>query len=142
MTTYSFSGAALTPGVANYIHVLGTDDGPPAAFIGDFTLSDANFQFDNGSQFLVTDTTHWRASASGFGSGYVTPVSFGPNGTGPWGMRPFIDASAQFIWDSSPACGFCNRYFSTVISPVPEPETYAIMMAGLALLGFVARRKR
>jgi len=26
--------------------------------------------------------------------------------------------------------------------PIPEPETYALMMAGLGLLGFVARRRR
>lgn len=27
-------------------------------------------------------------------------------------------------------------------NPVPEPETYALMMAGLGVLGFIARRKR
>jgi hypothetical protein len=29
----------------------------------------------------------------------------------------------------------------TVASPVPEPSTYALMLAGLGLLGFIARRK-
>lgn len=29
-----------------------------------------------------------------------------------------------------------------VTSPVPEPETYAMMLAGLALIGFLARRRR
>ncbi len=30
----------------------------------------------------------------------------------------------------------------TATSPVPEPETYAMMLAGLGLLGFAARRKK
>ncbi|MEB0136179.1 FxDxF family PEP-CTERM protein [Actimicrobium sp. CCC2.4] len=32
-------------------------------------------------------------------------------------------------------------FASPPVSPVPEPETYAMMLAGLGLLGFAARRK-
>lgn len=32
--------------------------------------------------------------------------------------------------------------YSGVVRPVPEPETYALLMAGLAALGFVSRRRR
>jgi hypothetical protein len=28
------------------------------------------------------------------------------------------------------------------VTPVPEPETYALMLAGLGAVGFVARRRR
>ena len=31
------------------------------------------------------------------------------------------------------------QFFSTTINPVPEPETYAMLLAGLGLLGFAAR---
>ena len=29
-----------------------------------------------------------------------------------------------------------------IFAPVPEPETYALMLAGLAAVGFMARRAR
>jgi hypothetical protein len=30
----------------------------------------------------------------------------------------------------------------TSVAPIPEPETYALMLAGLGALGFIARRRR
>ena len=39
--------------------------------------------------------------------------------------------------------GNTNTVFTvTNIAPVPEPETYAMLLAGLGLLGFIARRKK
>lgn len=32
--------------------------------------------------------------------------------------------------------------FSKVVTPIPEPETYAMLIAGLGLMGFIARRRR
>ncbi len=40
---------------------------------------------------------------------------------------------------SAPALDNVNAQFTTA---VPEPETYALMLAGLGLLGFVTRRRR
>lgn len=39
---------------------------------------------------------------------------------------------------------FNDHKFSFTIStaPIPEPETYALMLAGLGVLGFVARRRK
>ncbi|MDP1672545.1 MAG: FxDxF family PEP-CTERM protein, partial [Burkholderiales bacterium] len=33
-------------------------------------------------------------------------------------------------------------YVGSSVSAIPEPETYAMMAAGLGLLGFVARRRK
>jgi hypothetical protein len=35
-----------------------------------------------------------------------------------------------------------NVQISTTLAPIPEPETYAMMLAGLGLLGVAARRKK
>ena len=63
---FVYSGSAsLTPGVINYLHVLGSNWGGPGSLIGDFSLSDADFSFQNGTQKLLTNATDWVASASG-----------------------------------------------------------------------------
>ncbi len=33
------------------------------------------------------------------------------------------------------------QYIGTVTAPIPEPETYALMLAGLGLVGFMAKRR-
>ena len=40
------------------------------------------------------------------------------------------------------AINFSFTYLDAPVAPVPEPETYAMMLAGLCLLGFAARRRK
>jgi probable HAF family extracellular repeat protein len=35
-----------------------------------------------------------------------------------------------------------HSYLLTLTTPVPEPDTYAMLLAGLGLMGFIARRKK
>ena len=138
-TTYSFT-TALTAGVDNYIHVVATDQGGPGAFLGEFTLSNADFAFANGTQTLVTDTTHWKQRLTGFGGVDNTPVSGGVNGVSPWGLRSGVGAGATWLsYESGTTTYFTTRI--TSLAPVPEPGTWALMISGLGLLGFAARRK-
>jgi len=37
---------------------------------------------------------------------------------------------------------FDNLQVSAAVAPIPEPETYAMLLAGLAMLGFATRRRR
>jgi len=30
----------------------------------------------------------------------------------------------------------------TAVTPIPKPETYALMLAGLGAMGFIARRRK
>ena len=48
-----------------------------------------------------------------------------------------IHITGTTLADSS----FSSYGGSLTVSPVPEPETYAMLLAGLALMGFVARRR-
>jgi hypothetical protein len=161
-TTYSFS-ASLNPGSNYYIHVIGTnwtsangfpfgppgDPSNPDAFIGSFNLSGGGFKFANGLTSLSTDTTHWSAIVAPDNVNWVlpttTPQAFAVNGGGIWGSaRPGpetnIDAAAQWIW-SQPDTGLYAD-FSTQISAVPEPSTWAMMILGFFGIGLVAYRRR
>lgn len=55
------------------------------------------------------------------------------------------DALSGYIWHSplaGPGLGD-NAYSETfLVREVPEPETYALMLAGLGLVGFMARRRK
>jgi hypothetical protein len=67
-------------------------------------------------------------------NGYVPNVPpDGPAGTTIQGLLPYLGAPEQ------------NEAFpgiSYVTNPIPEPSTYALMLAGLAGVGFMARRRK
>jgi len=141
--TYSFAGVTLTPGVTYYLQVRAVDVGVIAGFLGDFGL-DGAFQFANGASFLTTNTRDWFASATGFGVAPQTPGMSGLNGASPWGTRPNIEASAEWIWTED-GCINCTRYFWTSITPVvqiPEPVSHDLLGAGVVGLGLIGRRRR
>lgn len=143
--TYTFD-AVLTNGVTNYIHVVSTNLGGPAGFLGSFSLSDSNFKFANGTNTLTTNASDWKVSTTGF-SGAFSPavISGGANGVSPWGNRTNNSPSAQWIWSSNAQNGApagAKAYFSATVAAVPEPETFAMLLAGLGVLGTVARRRK
>lgn len=54
---------------------------------------------------------------------------------------PFFDKPAMFLHVQGFEVGEgSGKYIPT--SPIPEPETYAMLLAGLGLMGFVARRRK
>ena len=70
-----------------------------------------------------------------FGADFQTDsFSFHVNAGDIFGFRAHsVDSS----WGGSESVGF-----NFEITPVPEPETYALFMAGLGLMGFIARRRK
>jgi hypothetical protein len=71
-----------------------------------------------GGPITLNDTAHWYAAWEGL----VNNASCAQTS----GVCDFDDALVMF----------------ESITPVPEPETYAMLLAGLGLMGFVARRRK
>ena len=77
----------------------------------------------------------------------TTDVTGAPKSTG-WGdinsnAMVQLPITVTVDWKSGPlrTANSANYQGSVLLSPVPEPETYAMMLAGLGALGFLARRR-
>ena len=49
---------------------------------------------------------------------------------------------ADYLAQASSGATLYRTGDAPITSPIPEPETYALMLAGLGMLGFMARRRR
>src|SRR5450830_1071738 len=70
-------------------------------------------------------------------------VATGHGGGGSWNIASTLLAPGSYVLEIAGKVTGSTRgnYNGTLnVSPVPEPETYGMMLAGLALVGVVARR--
>ena len=127
--------------------------GSPLSFFdeyADFTIAGWNQAAGVGNSLLLTfnginvseilgltievwDNTHPGGSnlfASFSGDNVTNAIGFLPNG------QYHLDISGQF----GPATTTAS--YAVALSAVPEPETYAMLLAGLGLVGFSVRRRK
>ena len=134
----------LIAGTNYYLHVYGENITGPHAFLGDFSLSGTDHVFSNGSNSLLTNTTDWQVSNSGW-SNYTTVTSYGLNGVSPWGTRSGIDSNAEWIWTSGSNVRGATAYFTTAITATTNPQSASapgiVALLLLSIGGIFARRR-
>lgn len=92
------------------------------------STSDIAIQYSNAGQ----GQTGWQT--------YTFATNIYPTGfTGTLAFGVFDGGSPETGWDNP---DFSSQLQIRNVSAVPEPETYAMMLAGLGLMGFVARRRK
>ena len=164
-TALAFSGFAATSSyAADFVVDLGAPsaDGGYSAFFGNtfkaagefmdtFTFTPAPTGMATGS---ITTIGFTKSSNIDFTAATLNGEAFTLSGGGlghNFGFTGLIPAAGSLIvkvWGiAAPglAAGsaISGSYGGNVaVSPIPEPETYAMMMAGLGLVGFMARRRK
>lgn len=88
--------ATLNANENYFIHVKATDLGGPEFFAGIFTLT-GDFHFANGTKTLLTNTSEWQVSSTGW-SNYGSPLLVGSPGLQPWGSGLNGLNPAVLIW--------------------------------------------
>ncbi len=107
------------------------------AFGGNFFGSDVNGEFSPGRTMVLTanDGTSTR-TVNLYNTTTTTFLGFiTTNPLASVTLRP-DGIAGNVYWASA------NDVTIGMVNPVPEPETYGMMLAGLALVGYAARRRR
>jgi hypothetical protein len=90
---------------------------------------------DNGYSLYVNGQLISSGNAEGFTSRWEYSGSFGNS------LHSGVNFIAVALEDHGGLTAF-DMQINAAVAPVPEPETYAMMLAGLGLLGMMARRRR
>lgn len=116
---------------------------PGSQYLGTFYF-DIPFIFDQPFQLFASLSAQTQASA-GVANAMASADSVFDH-TATWGGISDVhraDGTLLSGYTLSSQSGFnWLNAFGPVTAPVPEPETYAMLLAGLGLLGFAARRRK
>lgn len=164
-TDVTFAGAASDACVISGVNPQSGPNGDTSGFSGTFgggwsllgkvvgagsnTLDGVTFTW--GFTQLTATTGTWTLAAS---QDVVLDLVFAMHASNNSGAFLFDDqalsAQAPGTWridwlnngENNPAFSNLTLFARDITTPVPEPETYALMLAGFGAMGFIARRRR
>jgi PEP-CTERM motif len=142
-TTFFGAGTTANPWLSTN---TATDSITFSNFIGGVTAIGGNFfGSDISGLFAAGDITLTATDSTGSTTFTITGAtvnSFAGFVSSTTGFTSLVVRSVQpasgFLWPTVDNLTLAK----TLVTAVPEPETYALMLAGLGVLGFVARRRR
>ncbi|MDR1351357.1 MAG: FxDxF family PEP-CTERM protein [Zoogloeaceae bacterium] len=149
---FSFAGAAQA--ATSYLYGFDTDSswGGPTTFhyYDNMPVITDNFLFSlTGDAIISVDLgtvglSDWSVYLTETGTGKTLSLFDNPTGTFD---AATLGAGSYSLWVSGNLAGSRGSYSiaimssSTRLPAVPEPETYAMLLAGLGIVGAVARRR-
>lgn len=93
---------------------------------------------------LSNGGTEWYIDVAPLEPGYFM-LKFGTGNTGFDNHYFFqnIGELDKLVWSGTDVNGLSGKlsHYNGFTAPIPEPETYAMFLAGLGLMGFMARRR-
>lgn len=132
----TFAGLVGTT-TASHIHCCTVT--PGAANVGVATQTPSFAGFPLGVTSGVYDHTFDMSLASSYNAAFIT-ANGGTVGSAFNALVAGMDSGNAYLNVHTSA--FPGGEIRALLTPVPEPETYALMLSGLGVLAFAARRRR
>jgi hypothetical protein len=138
-------GSAMPPGtIGNYLSA-GPTASEPATVTFTTVISAVSFLWGSPDVYNSLTVTDSSGGVTAF-----TAADFFTPANGNQGVAGYVEFAGvagatitSLVFNNVPAIdAFETANYSVIAAPVPEPETYALMLAGLGAMGFVARRRR
>jgi probable HAF family extracellular repeat protein len=119
--------------VGDYFHEVPFITGPNGVGVTFLDMLGGNDGYASGINDAGQVTGYFYMAGGGYSHGFIT----GPNGVGMSDLNSLVNLPDGNFIDHAYAINNHGQILVTVAA-VPEPETYAMLLASLALVGFMA----
>ena len=129
-------GYSGTPGDERHAFITGAD----GMGMRDLGSLGGNDSFDFSVVLGINDAGQVSYSSTSTAGGVQHAFITGPNGAGRTDLNSLVHLPGGMTLTE--ATGINNAGQVIAIAPIPEPEIYALFLAGLGLIGFIGRQKK